>query len=169
MNEERTGKCLRQVEHIRGHLWTTNYVNIFVKFTCGAGTAYLSWGSEFSLGFFLLDSCYWISSFMCMFCRSFFVLLYFSYWPLCLDWCIHYDWYTWLIHTLWLIHLIDTYTMTDTTLLMKQHFVSTIDPWSNKLVILRNEKHFVYIALLMTIIWWNWTHFRCIVTIYRYK
>jgi hypothetical protein len=22
MNEERTGKCLRQVEHIRGHLWT---------------------------------------------------------------------------------------------------------------------------------------------------
>ena len=21
MNEERTGKCLRQVEHIRGHLW----------------------------------------------------------------------------------------------------------------------------------------------------
>ena len=55
------------------------------------------------------------------------------------------------------------------TLLIKQHFVSTIDPWSNKLVILRNEKHFVYIALLMTIIWWNWTHFRCIVTIYRYK
>jgi hypothetical protein len=21
MNEERTGKCLQQVEHIRGHLW----------------------------------------------------------------------------------------------------------------------------------------------------
>jgi len=21
MNEERTGKCLRQMEHIRGHLW----------------------------------------------------------------------------------------------------------------------------------------------------
>jgi len=21
MNEERTGKCLRQVEHMRGHLW----------------------------------------------------------------------------------------------------------------------------------------------------
>ena len=55
------------------------------------------------------------------------------------------------------------------TLLIKQHFVSTIDPWSNKLVILRNEKHFVYITLLMTIIWWHRTHVRCIVTIYRYK
>jgi hypothetical protein len=30
------------------------------------------------------------------------------------DWCIQYDWHTWLIHTLWLTLLIDTYTMTDT-------------------------------------------------------
>ena len=25
MNEEKTGKCLRQVEHIRGHLWYSRY------------------------------------------------------------------------------------------------------------------------------------------------
>jgi hypothetical protein len=29
-------------------------------------------------------------------------------------WYIHYDWFTWLIHTLWLIHLIDACNMTDT-------------------------------------------------------
>jgi hypothetical protein len=28
-------------------------------------------------------SCYSIFSFMCMFCRSLFVLLYFFFWPLC--------------------------------------------------------------------------------------
>ena len=36
MNEERTGKCLRQVEHIRGYLWhiTVNQVMVAtVKFT----------------------------------------------------------------------------------------------------------------------------------------
>jgi hypothetical protein len=32
---------------------------------------------------FLLGSCYSIFSFMCIFCRSFFVLLYFYFWPLC--------------------------------------------------------------------------------------
>jgi hypothetical protein len=32
--------------------------------------------------FFLSDSCYSIFSFMCMFCRSLFVLLYFFFWPL---------------------------------------------------------------------------------------
>ena len=26
MNEERTGKCLRQVQHIRGHLWHRHFV-----------------------------------------------------------------------------------------------------------------------------------------------
>jgi hypothetical protein len=29
------------------------------------------------------DSCYSICSFICMFCRSLFVLLYFFFWPLC--------------------------------------------------------------------------------------
>jgi hypothetical protein len=53
MNEERTWKCLRQVEHIRGHCDTDR------------------------------DSCYSIFSFICMFCWSLFVLLYFFFWPLC--------------------------------------------------------------------------------------
>jgi len=28
MNEERTGKCLRQVQHIRGHLWHIYYITV---------------------------------------------------------------------------------------------------------------------------------------------
>ena len=32
---------------------------------------------------FLWDSCYLIFSFICMLCRSLFVLLYFFFWPLC--------------------------------------------------------------------------------------
>jgi hypothetical protein len=39
---------------------------------------HLSSSSVFSGG-----SCYSIFSFMCMFCRSLFVLLYFFFWPLC--------------------------------------------------------------------------------------
>ena len=36
------------------------------------------------LGYFLFYSCYSIFSFMCLFCRSLFVLLsFFSFWPLC--------------------------------------------------------------------------------------
>ena len=50
--------------------------------TSGAGTADPSGAPEFTPGF------YWGSrnssfNFMCMFCRSLFVLLYFFYWPLC--------------------------------------------------------------------------------------
>ena len=37
---------------------------------------------EFTPGF-QWDSCYSIFSFICMFCRSLFVLLYFLFWPLC--------------------------------------------------------------------------------------
>jgi hypothetical protein len=37
---------------------------------------------EFTPGF-LWGSCYSIFSFICMFCRSLFVLLYFFFWPLC--------------------------------------------------------------------------------------
>jgi hypothetical protein len=36
-----------------------------------------------SLPRFLMGSCYSIFSFICMFCRSLFVLLYFFFWPLC--------------------------------------------------------------------------------------
>ena len=41
--------------------------------TSGAGTAYPSGASEFNPGSYY-DSSYWIISFMCMFCRSLFVL-----------------------------------------------------------------------------------------------
>ena len=43
----------------------------------GAGTAYPSGAPEFTPGF------YSNFSFMCMFCRSLFVLLSFVFWPLC--------------------------------------------------------------------------------------
>jgi hypothetical protein len=36
---------------------------------------------------FLVGSCYSIFSFICIFCRSLFVLLYFFFWPLC---CLFY-------------------------------------------------------------------------------
>ena len=45
--------------------------------TSGAGTVYLSGAPEFTPGF-QWGSCYSIFSFICMFCRSLFVLLYFS-------------------------------------------------------------------------------------------
>jgi hypothetical protein len=44
--------------------------------TIGAGTAYPSGAHEITPGFWWL-SCYYIFSFMCMFCRSLFVFLYF--------------------------------------------------------------------------------------------
>ena len=50
--------------------------------TSGAGTAHPSGAPEFTTGF-LWGSCYSIFSFICMFCRSLFVLLYFFVWPLC--------------------------------------------------------------------------------------
>jgi hypothetical protein len=46
----------------------------------------------FLVGFVLLDL-----SFMCMFCRSLFVLLYFLFWPLC---CLFFDIYGFWLH-LW--------------------------------------------------------------------
>jgi hypothetical protein len=55
--------------------------------TSGAGTAYPSWALEFT-PCFLWGSCYLIFSFMCMFCRSLYVLLSFFFWPLC---CLFFD------------------------------------------------------------------------------
>ena len=49
--------------------------------TSGAGTAYPSEAPEF-IPDFQWGSCYSIFSFMCMFCRSLFVLLPFYFWPL---------------------------------------------------------------------------------------
>ena len=50
--------------------------------TSGAGTAYTSVVPEFTTSF-QWGSCYSIFSFICMFCRSLFVLLYLFFWPLC--------------------------------------------------------------------------------------
>ena len=49
--------------------------------TSGTGTAYTSEAPEFTPGFWW-GSCYSIFSFICMFCRSLFVLLYYFFWPL---------------------------------------------------------------------------------------
>ena len=49
--------------------------------TSGAGTTYPSRAHEFTPGF-QWGSCYSTLSFMCMFCRSLFVILYFFLWPL---------------------------------------------------------------------------------------
>ena len=50
--------------------------------TSRAGTAYPSGEPEYTPGF-QWSSCYSIFSFICMFCRSLFVLWYFFFWPLC--------------------------------------------------------------------------------------
>ena len=50
--------------------------------TTETGTAYPSGAPEFTPGF-LWGPCYSIFSFICMFCRLLFVLLYFFFWPLC--------------------------------------------------------------------------------------
>ena len=50
--------------------------------TSEAGTAYPSGAPEFTPGF-QWGSCNSIFSFICMFCRSLFVLFYFFFWPLC--------------------------------------------------------------------------------------
>ena len=55
--------------------------------TSGAGTPYSSGAPEFTPGF-QCGSCYSIFSFMCMFCRSLFVLLYYFFWPL---YCLFFD------------------------------------------------------------------------------
>ena len=62
----------------------TGYNNMYMLgiLTSGAGTAYPSRPPKFTPGF-QWGSCYSIFSFMCMFCRSLFVLLYFFFWPLC--------------------------------------------------------------------------------------
>ena len=50
--------------------------------TSGAGTTFPSGAHEFTPGF-TWGSCYSIFCFICMICRSLFVLLYFFFWPLC--------------------------------------------------------------------------------------
>ena len=50
--------------------------------TSGAGTYYASGAPEFTLGYWWGSRCS-IFSFLCMCCKSLFVLLYFFLWPLC--------------------------------------------------------------------------------------
>jgi hypothetical protein len=105
MNEERTGKLLRQVEHTRGHLWQIfhNVQQVMVTtVTLSKWWLQLSqdWDRCLSFCIFSFGHCvvcsssiygFWLSlwylqtllSFICMFCRSLFVLLYFFFWPLC--------------------------------------------------------------------------------------
>ena len=61
--------------------------------TSGAGTACPSGAPGFTPGFYW-GSCCSIFSFMCMFCRSLFVLLHIFVWPLC---CLSYD--IWILNT----------------------------------------------------------------------
>jgi hypothetical protein len=67
VNEERTGKCLRQVEHIRGHLW--HRYSITVNQVMVATVQVSKWRLQINQW----GSCYSIFSFICMFYRSFFV------------------------------------------------------------------------------------------------
>ena len=59
--------------HLRGNCLLKR-----ADYTSGAGTAYPSGAPEFTPGF-QWSSCYSIYSFMCIFCRSLFVLLYFFF------------------------------------------------------------------------------------------
>ena len=54
------------------------YIVFFLVFVCVQGYVILL----FTLGFYW-GSCFSIYSFMCMFCRSLFVILSFFFWPLC--------------------------------------------------------------------------------------
>jgi hypothetical protein len=86
MNEEMTGKCLRQVAHTRGHLWHRYFIT-FNQVMVTTVTLSKWWlqhdrAPEFTPGFQWASS-YLIFSFMCMFCRSLYVLSYFFFWPLC--------------------------------------------------------------------------------------
>ena len=63
-------------------------LRLFVLYRAsGQGTAHPSGAPEFTPGY-QWGSCYSIFSFICMFCRSLFVLLYFYQWPLC---CLLFD------------------------------------------------------------------------------
>ena len=78
--------------------------------TSGTGTAYPSGAPEF----IQLGSCYSIFSFICMFCRSLFVLLYFFFWPLR---CLFFFDIWILITSLWYLQ----------ALLLPQTYVNLVD------------------------------------------
>ena len=72
---------------------------LYIPLTSGAGTAYPSGAPDFTPSF-EWGSCYSIFSFICTFCRSLFVLLYFFFWPLCF--LFFFDIRFWL--PLWYLH-----------------------------------------------------------------
>ena len=66
--------------------WVYNNINS-IGATTGVGSSYLSGLPAFTLGFYW-GSRYSIFSYMCLLCRSLFVLLSFFAWPLC---CLFFD------------------------------------------------------------------------------
>ena len=62
--------------------WVYRLFQHIPRFISGAGIPYPSGAPEFTPGF-QWGSCYSIFSFICMFCRSLFVLLYFFLWSFC--------------------------------------------------------------------------------------
>ena len=70
--------------------------------TSGAGTAYATVAPEFTPDI-LWGSCYSIFNFICMFCRSLFVLLSLFFWPLC---CLFFFDIRILITSLWYLQTI---------------------------------------------------------------
>ena len=83
---------------------TLNYSNTMGG-TSQTGTAYHSGAPEFTPGSWW-GSCYSIVSFMCMFCRSLFVLLYFFFWSLC---CLLFFDLRILITSLWYLQTLFTW------------------------------------------------------------
>ena len=73
----RIGYCYCRTNYTR----VCNQINATGS-TSGAGSVYPSRAPEFTHSF-QWSSCYSIFTFICMFCRSLFVLLYFFFWPLC--------------------------------------------------------------------------------------
>ena len=85
------------------YFWCTVTINT-TGATSEAETAYPSGAPEFTPGF-KWGSCYSIFSFICMFCRSLFVPLYFFFWPLC---CLFFFDIRFLITSLWYLQTLLT-------------------------------------------------------------
>ena len=88
----------------------------------GAGTAHSSGAPEFTPSF-QWGSCYLIFSFICMFSRSLFVLLYFFFWPLC---CLFFFDIRILITSLWYLQTLLHVTCLPYILHMKTTVVTFI-------------------------------------------
>ena len=70
MNEERAGKCLRQVKHIRGHLWhrcsiAVNQIMVANLKTFEVMTSTLPRGTPISVASLLADTLYQVQNLLC--------------------------------------------------------------------------------------------------------